>query len=264
MSAWVLVRGLTREARHWAHLPEPLRASGIEGEFVFADLPGTGAHVGLRAPANVEAMVEFVRADLASRGHAPPYSVIAMSLGAMVATAWAQREPREIERLALINTSMRPFSSPLQRLRPRAWPELLCAAARWRERREVEAAIHNLTCNRRDTRDADLAAWIAIYRGAPVTRANALRQLWAGARYRAGRAAPRCPTLIVSSSADTLVHPACSAHLAQAWGAAHVAHPWAGHDLPHDDAVWLAQAIAAWAGDAGAGQPVRGRSRCTQ
>lgn len=254
MSAWVLLRGLTREARHWAELPERLRASGIEGEIVFADLPGSGAHARLRAPANVEAMAEFVRADLASRGYAPPYRVIAMSLGAMVAAAWAQRAPRDIEGLALINTSMRPYSSPLERLRPNAWPELLCAALRWRDRRDAEAAIHNLTCNRRDQRGTDLAAWVAIYRSAPVSRVNAVRQLWAATRYRAADDAPLCPTLVLASRADALVHPACSAKLAQAWGAAHAEHPWAGHDLPHDDPMWLAEAIAAWVGDAVLGQ----------
>jgi hypothetical protein len=51
---------------------------------------------------------------------------------------------------------------------------------------------------------------------------------------------------VVSSGADALVHPHCSAALARAWGAKHVAHPWAGHDLPHDDPGWLANSIAQW------------------
>ena len=35
---------------------------------------------------------------------------------------------------------------------------------------------------------------------------------------------------------------ACTACLAP-----HYRHPWAGHDLPHDDAPWVAQRIASWA-----------------
>jgi pimeloyl-ACP methyl ester carboxylesterase len=247
VTTWILLRGLTREARHWAEMPDHLRASGIEGEFAFADLPGSGEHARLRTPATIEAMARFIRADVRSHGHAPPYRPIALSLGAMVAVEWARLQPGEIESLVLVNTSMRPFSGPFMRLRPRALPELLCAALRWRSRRDAEAAIHNLTCNRRDKRDTDLAKWIAIYRSAPVNRANALRQLWAAARFKANDAAPRCPTLVVSSGADALVHPDCSAALARAWGAAHVAHPWAGHDLAHDDPAWLASAIAQWA-----------------
>ncbi|WP_206995519.1 alpha/beta fold hydrolase [Trinickia mobilis] len=246
MTTWILLRGLTREARHWAALPDKLRASGIEGEVVLADLPGNGIHSRVRAPASVPEMVDFVSADVARLGYAPPYRVIAMSLGAMVAAAWAQRAPKDIECLALINTSMRPFSGPTERLRPSAWMELLCAAWRWRDRRDAEAAIHNLTCNRHDTRDADLAAWTEIYRSAPVSRANALRQLWAAARFQAAPHAPRCPTLVLSSREDQLVDPACSKKLAAAWQATHVEHPWAGHDLPHDDPAWVSDTVAAW------------------
>ena len=63
---------------------------------------------------------------------AGPYSVLAMSLGGMVATAWAQRYPAEVERLVLINTSMRPFSRAQQRLRRAAWPDLLRIARHWK------------------------------------------------------------------------------------------------------------------------------------
>lgn len=246
MTTWILLRGLTREARHWADFPERLRASGIEGEMVPVDLPGSGVHSRVRVPTSVLAMVDFVRADLMSRGYTPPFRLIALSLGAMIAVAWAQREPREIESLVLINTSMRPFSGPLMRLRPRALPELLCTALRWDTRRDVEAAIHNLTCNRRDKRDMDLAAWVAIHRSAPVDRSNALRQLWAAARFRADDAPPQCPTLVLSSRGDALVHPSCSASLAHAWGVEHRQNLWAGHDLPHDDPAWLVDAVSGW------------------
>lgn len=247
MSAWVLLRGLTREARHWAELPAQLHASGIEGEIVFADLPGCGGHVRVKTPASVKAMAEFVRTDLLSRGYTPPFRIIGLSLGAMVAVAWAQSRPDELARLVLINTSMRPFCVMLHRMRPGAWPALLRAALYWRGRRAAEAAIHDLTCRRSEKRDTDLAIWIAIYRSAPVNRANALRQLLAAARFKAGPVAPRCPVLVVASREDRLVHPACSRALARAWGATYCEHAWAGHDLPHDDPLWLAETIVKWA-----------------
>jgi pimeloyl-ACP methyl ester carboxylesterase len=75
-----------------------------------------------------------------------------------------------------------------------------------------------------------------------VSRANALRQLAAAARY-AARGVPRCPVLVLSSRGDQLVNPVCSTRLARAWGAPHVEHPWAGHDLPHDDPQWLVDAL---------------------
>jgi pimeloyl-ACP methyl ester carboxylesterase len=263
MSTWVLLRGLAREARHWAELPERLHCAGLGDPVVFADLPGNGAHYRVRAPLDVDAMVDFVRADLARRGYTPPFSLLAMSLGAMAAVRWAQREAGEIDRLVLVNTSVRPYCSMRERLRPSAWADLIRAARRWRDRRRAEAAIHRLTCNRCDLRDTDIAVWIAIYRSAPVTRTNALRQLYAAARFKAERRPPACPTIVLASRRDALVDPACSAQLAAAWGTAFAEHPWAGHDLPHDDPQWLAQAVVSWAHAAGAANPLSGQS-CIQ
>jgi pimeloyl-ACP methyl ester carboxylesterase len=266
MSTWILLRGLTREARHWGALPEMLRtslnheakareraASGTSTSVLTIDLPGNGENAGLRAPTEVGAMVDFVREAARASGESGPYSVLAMSLGGMVATCWAQRYPTEIARLVLINTSMRPFSRVDERLRPRAWPGLAHIGWHWRDAAVAEAAIHRLTCNRRERFDADLADWTAIRERAPVSRGNALRQLLAAARFRAGRQRPACATLVLSSQADGLVDPACSASLAAAWGVGHERHPWAGHDLPHDDPAWTVERIGAWLAQTDAG-----------
>jgi pimeloyl-ACP methyl ester carboxylesterase len=246
MSTWILLRGLTRETRHWGRFPAILRDAVKTDSLLQLDLPGNGALVDLRAPAQVPSMIEFVRQAVSQSSVPGPYRVLAMSLGGMVATAWAQHYPEEIDRLVLVNTSMRPFSSMTERLRPQAWPRLLRVAAGWRDAREAEAIIHRLTCNDSQALADDLAAWAAIRESAPVSRGNALRQLWAAARLSAGDAVPRCATLILSSAQDRLVNPVCSAKLAAAWGAAHIQHPWAGHDLPHDDPVWTSETVGAW------------------
>jgi pimeloyl-ACP methyl ester carboxylesterase len=243
VAPWILLRGLTRESRHWGAFAPLIEARC--GAVLPIDLPGNGALAHLRSPLDVDAYVDAVRAEAQRRGALPPYRVLAMSLGGMVATAWAARFPEEVERLVLINTSMRPYSRFYERLRPAAWAGLLRAARHWRgEDREgmAEAVIHERTCARRDTLAADLDAWRAIRASAPVSRANALRQLLAAARYTV-RAAPRCPVLVLSSRADRLVDPVCSARLARAWGAAHREHPWAGHDLPHDDPQWVVDSV---------------------
>ena len=48
-----------------------------------------------------------------------------------------------------------------------------------------------------------------------------------------------------SNDADRLVNPHCSVRLATAWGVPHARHPWAGHDLPHDDPQWLCETAGA-------------------
>ncbi|WP_433705404.1 alpha/beta fold hydrolase [Paraburkholderia sacchari] len=237
---WILLRGLTRESRHWGAFAPLLEARG--DAVLPIDLPGNGMLAHLRSPVDIDAYVDAVRAEAQRHGAQPPHRVLAMSLGGMVASAWALRFPDELEQLVLVNTSMRPYSRFYERLRPAAWPALLGAAWHWRDG-VAEAAIHERTCARRDTLAADLDAWCAIRASAPVSRANALRQLLAAARY-AVRGVPPCPVLVLSSREDRLVNPACSARLARAWGAAHREHLWAGHDLPHDDPQWLVDAVS--------------------
>jgi pimeloyl-ACP methyl ester carboxylesterase len=258
MSTWILLRGLTREARHWGALPEALRAAlddakrdalsahAVPARVLTIDLPGNGDCANGRAPLDVAGMVDFVRAAARASGAPGPYCLLAMSLGGMVATCWAQRHPADIARLVLINTSMRPFSRFDERLRPQAWPGLARVAWHWNDARTAEAVIHRLTCNNRETLAADVAEWAAIRASAPVSRANALRQLLAAARFSAQRRRPACATLVLSSREDGLVDPACSAALAVAWGAPHWRHAWAGHDLPHDDPAWTVERICAW------------------
>ncbi|WP_158938013.1 alpha/beta fold hydrolase [Burkholderia sp. S171] len=250
MSTWILLRGLTREGRHWESFPEQLRVeTGLNGDansIALLDLPGNGHENALSAPLDVADMVKFVRSRAADAGLLPPYRLVAMSLGGMVATGWAQRHPEEIERLVLINTSMRPFSAVRERLRRGAWPALVRAAASWADPIKCETIVHDLTCNRLDTQSADIAAWAAIRQSAPVSAANGLRQLWAAARFRAASHAPACPTLLLSSREDRLVDCVCSTRIAARWGTAQAVHAWAGHDLPHDDPVWTGKAIADW------------------
>ena len=260
MSPWILLRGLTRETRHWGRLPDALRDAPGCGRLLLIDLPGNGAFAHLRAPAAVAEMVGFIRNAALQTGVPGPYRVLAMSLGGMVATDWAQRHPGEVERLVLINTSMRPFSRVHERLRPSAWPGLLDVAAHWSDAPRVERGIHRLTCNDREALGADLDMWCEIRRSAPVSRGNALRQLWAAARFTAGAVAPRCPLLVLSSRADRLVDPVCSAKLAAAWQALHYEHPWAGHDLPHDDPAWTAEQVRAWLEQAQAAEPPPARA----
>lgn len=254
---WILLRGLTREARHWGEFPRQLalllqtQAPRIAQTLPLVwplDLPGNGAFYQEASPSSVRGMVEFARQQLKARGCRPPYSLLAMSLGGMVAADWAQQYPHEVARLVLINTSLRPYSGMTERLRPDNWLRLALLAARWQGGESsdyVEQVIHQLTCQRVDAHDADVAAWVRIRKDAPVSAANAWRQFWAAARFSSAKV-PRCPVLVLSSRGDQLVHPRCSTHLAQAWQAAHHEHPWAGHDLPHDDPDWVGQQVAGW------------------
>lgn len=248
MSTWVLLRGLTRETAHWGDFPSTLQAALGEGtRVVCLDLPGNGRQCWQPSPASVAEIAEDCQRQLAELGLATPVKLVAMSLGAMVAIAWARRHPGAVAGCVLINTSLRPFSPFHHRLRPSCYPALI-AALLSRDMARREGIILGLTSNRPQP-PALLDAWHAAAHRHPVSRGNALRQLIAAARFNAPLTPPAVPLLVLASVGDRLVDCRCSRRLAERWGAAYAEHPWAGHDLPLDDPQWVIEQIRPWAMD---------------
>lgn len=232
-----------RERRHWGAFIEQFQTAITEAQVTCLDLPGNGELNAQTSPMRVQDMAEWCRQELRCRGIEPPYAVLAMSLGAMVTVAWAQAHPEELRGMVLINTSLRPFSRLHQRLRPHAWPLALRLATGRLDDREVESGILELTSRDRERTQAVLPDWVRWRQQRPVSAINALRQLWAAARFRAPTVAPPVPTLVLNGAQDQLVSPACSQALAEAWGVPLRVHATAGHDLPLDDGRWLAEQV---------------------
>jgi pimeloyl-ACP methyl ester carboxylesterase len=243
---WVFLRGLTREAGHWGRFPAVFGALVAGSRIATPDLPGSGRRHRQRSPAHVAGMVESVRTDLTAAGIPPPYRVLGLSLGGLVAIEWAVRYPEEVAGCVLINTSLRPLSPFFERLRPRQYPRLLRVLLGSGGAEDKESLILAMT-SRLVAKPAEvLAAWSACRRERPVSRRNALLQLIAAGRYRAPRRPPAIPMLVLAAARDALVNPACSARLAAAWSLPLAVHPAAGHDLPLDDPEWVAGQVRAW------------------
>jgi pimeloyl-ACP methyl ester carboxylesterase len=244
MTTWVLLRGLAREQGHWGRFATLLQQRVPAGDTVVAvDLPGNGERWREASPMDVPAMLGSVHDTLRSRGCDGPAIVIALSLGGMVAMQWAAVAPQELRACVLINSSAADFSPFWARLRPGSWPGLLRGL--WRTSAQArEAAVFAATSNL-PVDEETIAAWAAIAQARPVARRNVAKQLWAAARYRAPAALP-VPTLLLASRGDRLVAPSCSAALARAWQVPLVEHPWAGHDLPLDDPLWVVDAVLRW------------------
>nr|WP_295956174.1 alpha/beta hydrolase [Rhodoferax sp.] len=241
MPTWILLRGLTRASGHWGAFADQF-AQALPGcEVVALDLPGNGRLHLQASPTRVPDMVAHCRAELDRRWLPPPYHLLGMSLGAMVAVAWSAAHPHEVAAQVLINTSLRPFSPFYQRLRPRHYALLLRLALIGASPENWERNILRITSN--GGQDAVLPLWRALRAQHPVTRANALRQLLAAARYRAPKVIAT-PTLLLASAQDQLVSVACSQALARQWQCGLQVHPSAGHDLPLDDGDWVTQQIA--------------------
>ena len=244
MTTWILLRGLTRESGHWGGFVDLFQTAQPGCQVIALDLPGNGSLHLQRSPANVDAMVAHCRAELARRQIVGPVQILAMSLGAMVAVAWAAAYPQQVAAQVLLNTSLRPFSPFYQRLRPQNYG-LLLRLALWGGSPELwERSILRITSN--GTHDSVLPQWLALRAQHPVGRANAVRQLLAAARYQAPMQPPPVPTLLLASAQDRLVSVACSRALARHWQCALQVHPTAGHDLPLDAGAWVVAQIDAW------------------
>lgn len=248
MSRWILLRGLVRESRHWGDFPALFARQMPAAELLLPDLPGNGYLHGCRSPLRVGEMVEHFRETALVRGFTPPYHLLALSLGGMIATEWAHRYPDELHACVLMNTSMRPFSPFHKRLKWRNYPDLLRLVAMQRDPHAFEQQVLRLTSNCHEVHAAVSRTWARYREECPVSRRNALRQLFAAAVFCAPAQKPRVPVLVLAGGKDGLVDPACSWCLAQQWNASLAIHPDAGHDLPLDDGTWVATRIRDWIG----------------
>lgn len=269
-STWVLLRGLTREAGHWGAFGTQLAQAlarhapgGAPPRILMLDLPGAGVLHRRPCPLSVPAMLPACRAQLQALGVGGPVHLLGLSLGGMVATAWAAAHPQEVASLVVVNTSLRPHSPVQQRLQLRHLPHLLRLLAP-RDALAAERAILALTSAWPQRHAAVLPEWQAIRQARPVSAANALRQLWAAARFSHPGVPPPVPTLVLGSAGDALVSPRCSEALAAAWGCAFARHPAAGHDLPLDDGAWVAERVADQLARWQVAKPPHGRSDAAQ
>lgn len=250
MSAWVLLRGWAREARHWGDFVPQLAAVMAPERVMALDLPGAGERRAEASPLAVPSIADRCREALAARGLPPPYSLFGQSLGGMVAMDWATRYPAQIERCVLLSTSARPFCAFHERLQWRRHFAIACALFTSDHSRRERAILALVSSNEQRRAEAH-ASWTRYAEQGPVSRANALRQLLAAARYRAPARAPAAPVLLLAGRGDRLVHRRCSENLARAWHVPLRTHPSAGHDLALDAPGWVAQEVQLWLRGAG-------------
>jgi len=237
-----------RESRHWGEFSMQFQNGMDTQNLVTLDFPGNGSLHAQASPVSVGEMAEHCRSQLTQLGYAPPYRVLALSLGAMVAVEWSEQHPEEIEKLVLINTSLAPLNPFYHRLRPANYPALFGFLLNGSVARREELILHLTSTQSRTEQQqkALLELWIAYAREFPVTRANILRQLQAAIGYRAAQTAPPVSLLLLAAQQDRLVNVKCSLALAQHWNCAIKVHPDAGHDLPLDDGYWVTRQVSEW------------------
>lgn len=244
-STWLLVRGLCRQQRHWETFPLQL-ALRINSHVLCCDIAGTGLEWQVTTPSSITGIMLQLRNTF--RQQHPdvsyPISLLGISMGGMICSEWAKYFPNEIQRMVFINTSFKQFSPIYQRLKPHNIPTLLKILSS--SPLQQEQTILAMTSHRQHSHQALAQRWSDYAEQQPVSRQNALRQLYAASRFSPPAHAPIKAILLLASKQDQLVDARCSTTIATQWRCTIHYHPTAGHDLPLDDGSWVCQKIVDW------------------
>jgi len=252
---WLLLRGLARESGHWGDFIPLLQATFPDANVTMLDLPGTGCFNKENSPRTVKSIAEAVRRQALDKGYLQrPATILAISLGAMVAWEWMRNYPDDICGASLINTSFADLSPFYHRLRWQSYGKFAVLVMK-RDVRNRETAILQLVSNRRDQDERISQAWKKIQNQRPISLKNSFRQIIAAASYRPGDQKPKQPILLLNSTGDRLVAPICSETIHKKWQLELRRHPWGGHDLALDDEAWVALQLKDWALSCGKSAP---------
>ncbi|MUM19202.1 lysophospholipase [Mycobacterium sp. CBMA271] len=240
MTRWLLLRGLSREQRHWEQFPEVFAKSlGVQVECL--DAPGFGTESHRTSPATISAITDDIRSRL-DRGN-DDWSLLSISLGGMIGLDWCARYPGDFERAVIINSST--ASTPVwRRFLPSSIPNLVLG--RFRDDEPRERAILAQTANNPDL-DLDALArrWAGYLQTQRPSGTSIARQISAAVTFRMPRRID-IPLLVLTSTHDRIVSCSASRTIADTFGAPVAVHPTAGHDIPLDDGPWIAGQVAQW------------------
>lgn len=244
MKQGLLLRGLIRDTRHWGCFRHKLQRATPYIQWHSVDLPGNGIRHQQSSPTRLSDYRQWLQDYLRQQNIAPPYTIVAMSMGAMLTLDWLQQDSQAISHATLINTSVKSFSSFYQRLSPRFYPGLLrCLFDPDLAQRErfIWRATTQLTT------DSIIPTWVEWAKASPVSVRNFLNQLQAAANFQLNPDfQPTIPLQLINAAQDRLVSPHCSEQLAQHWQLPLITHPEAGHDIPLDAPDWLIQHIVSF------------------
>jgi pimeloyl-ACP methyl ester carboxylesterase len=242
---WILLRGLARESGHWGDFVPLLQSAFPNAQITLLDLPGTGSFYRETSPNSIKEITNSVRRHALDQGLLEqPVTILALSLGAMVAWEWMRRYPEDICGAALMNTSFADVSPFYQRLRWQSYKDF-AALLMTRNLRKRELGILQLTSNRRQ-HEQIAQAWEKIQIERPISLKNSFIQIKAAATYRPGDIRPKQPILLLNGLGDRLVSPACSEAIHKKWNLKLCRHQWAGHDLTLDDGAWVVSLLKDW------------------
>ena len=247
MATWVLLRGLGRDARHWGPFANEFQQRIGKDKLLMLDTLGNGRYADQQSPINISQYTEHCRQQFSEKypldklNAKRSINLVALSLGGMIALDWAQRYPEEVKSLTVINSSVANLTPWYNRLKLMSLFKLVKFFFFSSNPKHIEGMILRLTSNQVQPHPM-LAQWTDYRVESTTTLVNLLRQLYAAARFRLETPLSISP-LIICSRNDNLVAYRASKDLYNTIGGHMIIHPWAGHDIPLDDPIWLSKNI---------------------
>jgi pimeloyl-ACP methyl ester carboxylesterase len=233
---WILIRGLGRHADHWGNFPAILEKE-LNCQTFSLNLPGMGNEYD-KSPTSIKEITDLVRNRwLKSRDPQKEYSIMAISLGGMVAMDWSARYPQDFKSLITINSSSRTGTTLFERLQPEAMKTISKLIFKTSPR-DREEAILRLTVNTALMDDKLINKWGEIGKAMNLNRICFMKQLIAASTFSLPKKID-IPFTVLASEKDRLANVKCSRVLAKHFGASLEIHPTAGHDIPTDDPNWV-------------------------
>jgi pimeloyl-ACP methyl ester carboxylesterase len=244
---WLLLRGLAREAEHWLGFDTKLQARFPKANIFSLDLPGAGQFYQQPCPRTIKEITAITREKALLAGLlSQPVSILALSMGGMVAWEWLNEYPNDLNAVVLVNSSFASLSPFYQRLQWQSYGKIGQILIQT-DIYQRELAILKLVSNCREHYEKNSTYWHEIQAKRPVSLRTSLNQIIAAARYTPPIDKPKQPVLLINSRGDRLVSPTCTEAIHKKWQFEVRTHPWAGHDLSLDDSIWLANQVESWA-----------------
>jgi pimeloyl-ACP methyl ester carboxylesterase len=242
------IRGLIRGNFHWMTFPEILNKVAPDTYFLPLEMAGNGLRSKDLSHMNPEEVIQDFRQQLQTwrKNHpefqSTPITVLAISLGGMLALKWAELYPEEIDQLIVVNSSLKQCSPFYKRLIPKNYFQIFKTLS-FGSIEAQEALILNVTSNNPDLQKSLMPKYIEFSTVNKIRSSNFLRQLILASRIKLNKPLKINPVFICSEK-DGLVSAECSMALAAKFnGTIHV-NTVAGHDLSFDQPEWLAQKIS--------------------
>ncbi len=241
---WIILRGLTREARHWRDFTDRLKVAS--DDVLTLDLPGVGTEKHRSCPITIKGNTEDLRErwlEIKKNSQNPneEWALLGISMGGMIALDWAHRYPYDFKRLVVINSSSKDTGASLQRFSLFGWYQTILSLTK-KDHYLAEKNILKMVSNLRQNDEALLLDFAQISKESQLTMKKVASQLLASSQFMLPPSI-KIPTLILASIKDHLVDVRCSKMMAERLQAQIKFHPTAGHDLTLDDPSWCVEKI---------------------